>query len=206
MKHSKGNMGCSTKKLTWPTAQMKSLYMNKHSMGNKREDLEATVLPGHYDLIAITETWWDESHDWSVAINDYKLFRRERRGKKGGGIALYIRKSIQCEELSLKNSHEQIKSLWVRIRDRGNKGHLVVGVHYRPLDQWEPTDEAFFLQLWEASHSEALILLGDFSQPDICWKSSMVSCRQSRRSLECTEENFLSQVIDSPTDGMRYWT
>jgi len=29
----------------------------------------------------------------------------------------------------------------------------------------------------------------------------MVSCRQSRRLLECIEDNFLSQVIDSPSRG-----
>jgi len=36
-------------------------------------------------------------------------------------------------------------------------------------------------------------------QPDICWESSMGSCRQWRRLLECIEDNFLSQAIDSPT-------
>jgi len=29
----------------------------------------------------------------------------------------------------------------------------------------------------------------------------MASCRQSRRLLECIGDNFLSQVIDSPTRG-----
>jgi len=29
----------------------------------------------------------------------------------------------------------------------------------------------------------------------------MVSCRQSRRLLECIKDNFLSQVIDSPARG-----
>jgi len=145
------------------------------------------------------DSWWDESIDWSMAIDDYRLFRRDRRGKRVGGIALYIKKSIQCEELSLKNGHEQVESLWVRIRDRGNKGNLVVGVYYRPPDQGEPTDEAFFLQLQEALCSQFLILLGDFNHPDICWKSSTVSGRQSRRFLECTEDNFLHQEIDTPT-------
>jgi len=60
---------------------------------------------------------------------------------------------------------------------------------------------AFFLQLQEASQSQALVLLEDFNHPYICWKSSTASCRQSRRLLECTEDNFLSQVIDSPTRG-----
>jgi len=42
-----------------------------------------------------------------MAIEGYRQFRRDRQGKEGGGIALYIKKSIQCEELSLENSHEQ---------------------------------------------------------------------------------------------------
>jgi len=157
------------------------------------------VLLESYNLIALTETWWDEFHDWSVAINGYRLFRRDRQAKRGGGLALYIKKSIQCEELSLKNSDEQVESLWVR--DRGNKGNLVVGVCYTPPDQGEPTDEAFLLQLQEALRSQSLVLLGDFSHPDTCWKSSTVSNRKSRRFLECMEDNFLSQVIDTPIQG-----
>ncbi|KAK4806761.1 hypothetical protein QYF61_005557 [Mycteria americana] len=149
----------------------------------------------------VSETWWDESHDWSVAIDGYRLFRRDRQGRRGRGVALYIKKWIECEELSLKNSHKQVKSLWVRIRDRSNKGNLVVAVYYRPPDQGEPTDEAFFLQLQEASCLQALVLLGDFNHPNICRKSSKASCRQSRRLLECTEDNFLTQVIDTPTQG-----
>jgi len=79
--------------------------------------------------------------------------------------------------------------------------NLVVGVYYRPPDQRELINTAFFLQLQEASHLQTLTLLGDFYHPDICWKSSMASCRQPRRLLECTEDNFLSQVIDTPTRG-----
>jgi len=45
------------------------------------------------------------------------------------------------------------------------------------------------------------MLLGDFNHPYISSKSSVESCRQSRRLLECIEDNFLSQVIDSPTRG-----
>jgi len=75
----------------------------------------------------------------------------------------------------------------------------VVGVYYKPPDQGEPNDEAFFLQLQEILRSQSLVLLGDFSHPNICWKSSTVSCRQSRRLLECTEDKFLNQARESPT-------
>ena len=62
-KYLKGIKGCSSKKVTQPTAQPKCLYTNARSMGNKQEELEATVLLESYDLVAITETWWDKSHD-----------------------------------------------------------------------------------------------------------------------------------------------
>ena len=83
--------------------------------------------------------------------------------------------------------------------------NLVIGVYYRPPDQGEPVDEVYLLQLQEALRSQSLVLLGDFSHPDIYWKSSMASCRQSRKLLECIEDNFLSQLIAIP-EGMQYWT
>jgi len=32
-------------------------------MDNKQGDLEASVLVENYDLVAVSENWWDESHD-----------------------------------------------------------------------------------------------------------------------------------------------
>ena len=79
--------------------------------------------------------------------------------QRGRGIALHIKKSVQCEELSLNNNHKQVESLWVRIRDRGNKGTFVVGVYYSVPDQGEHADKAFFLQFQEALRSQALVPL-----------------------------------------------
>jgi len=51
VKYPKGNKGCSSKKVTQPTVQMKCLYTNAHNMGNKQEELEATMLLESYDLV-----------------------------------------------------------------------------------------------------------------------------------------------------------
>jgi len=64
--------------VTRPSAQLKCLYTTAHSMCNKQEELEATMLLESYDLVAITETWWDEFRNWSAAIDGYRLFRRDR--------------------------------------------------------------------------------------------------------------------------------
>lgn len=75
---------------------------------------------------------------------------------------------IECEELSLKNSHKQLESLWVRIKDQGSKGNILVGVYYRLSSQGEAIDEPLLLQLQKALHSQALVLLGEFNHSDIC--------------------------------------
>ncbi|GAB0206587.1 hypothetical protein GRJ2_003124300 [Grus japonensis] len=78
-------------------------------------------------------------------------------------------------------------------------GDTVVGVYYRPPDQEEEVDEAFCRQLIVASRSQALVLMGDFNHPDICWKDNTARHAQSRRFLQSIDDNFLTQVVEEPT-------
>jgi len=39
------------------TAQLKCVYSNARSMGNKQEELEAIAQQDGYNMVAITETW-----------------------------------------------------------------------------------------------------------------------------------------------------
>ncbi|GAB0192581.1 hypothetical protein GRJ2_003481800 [Grus japonensis] len=70
--------------------KLKCLYANARSMGNKQEELETCARLQGYDLIGITETWWDRSYDWSVGMEEYRLFRKDRQGRQGGGVTLYV--------------------------------------------------------------------------------------------------------------------
>ncbi|KAK4810586.1 hypothetical protein QYF61_007323 [Mycteria americana] len=180
-------------KETRTAAQLKCLYTNARSMGNKQEELEAIVHQENYDMVAITETWWDDSHNWSAAIDGYKLFKRDRQGRRGGGVALYVRECL--DSLELNDGDDRVGCLWVRIRGKANKADIVVGACYRPPNQDEETDEIFYKQLGEASRSLALVLGGDFNLPDVCWKYNTAERKQSRRFLECVaDDNFLTQV------------
>ncbi|KAK4832250.1 hypothetical protein QYF61_021602 [Mycteria americana] len=118
-------------------------------MGNKQQELEAIVQQEKCDIVAVTETWWDDSCNWSAAMDGYKLFRRQRQG--------------------------------------------------RPPNQDEETDEIFYKQLGEVSRLLALVLVGDFNLPDVCWKYNAVERKQSRRFLKCVEDdNFLIQLVREP--------
>ncbi|PKU32319.1 adaptin ear-binding coat-associated protein 1 [Limosa lapponica baueri] len=182
-----------TKKVVGLVAQLKCFYTNAGSMGNKQEELEAIVQQESYDVVAIMETWWDDSHDWSAAMDGYKLFRRDRQGRRGEGVALYVRESYECRELIEGNS--RVECLWVRIRGRASKTDIVVGVCYRPPNQDLEVDDIFYKQLGEVSRSLALLLVGDFNLPDINWAHNTAEREQSRRFLECVEDNFLTQLV-----------
>ncbi|GAB0182918.1 hypothetical protein GRJ2_000757100 [Grus japonensis] len=105
-------------------------------------------------------------------------------------------------------------SAWGRVRSqprpygsglKGRQGEetlqsdLIVGICYRPPNQEDQADEALYRQIGTASHSQALVLMGDFNHPNICWRDNTAGHKQSRRFLECIDDNFLLQVTEEPT-------
>jgi len=44
-------------------AQLRCIYTSAGSMDKNQEELEAIMWKANYDLVDITETWWDCSHD-----------------------------------------------------------------------------------------------------------------------------------------------
>ena len=88
---------------------------------------------------------------------------------------------------------ESTESLWVRIKGRAGTGDIIVGVCYRPPDQEDQADEALYRQIGAASCSQALVLMGDFNHPDICWRDNTAGHKQSRRFLECVDDTSFSK-------------
>ena len=149
-------------------AQLRCLYTNAHSMGDKQEELEAMVQQQSCDVIAITEMWWDNSQSWSTALDGHKLFRRDRKGSRGGVVALYIREAFGA--IGIEMNDDGVECLWVRIKGKADKADILLGVCYRPPSQGEEADNFFYKQLGNISGSSALVLVGKFKLPDICWE------------------------------------
>jgi len=68
------------RKLASSGAQPKCLYANACRIGNKQEELETCVCLQGYGCIGITETWWDGFYNWSVGMEGYRSFRKDRQG------------------------------------------------------------------------------------------------------------------------------
>ncbi|GAB0205823.1 hypothetical protein GRJ2_003047900 [Grus japonensis] len=156
-------------------AQLKCLYTNAWSMGNEQEDLDTCAYLQGYDLIGIMETWWDGSYDWSVGMEGYRLFRKDRQGRGGGGVTLYVNDQLECMELHLGMDEEPTESLWVRIKGSTGTGDIIAGVCYRPPAQGDRVDEALYRQIGAASHSQALATQQGTSNPGSSWNALMIT-------------------------------
>lgn len=73
------------------SSHLKFVYTNVCSLGSKEEKLELCAQSESYDIIENTGTWWENSHDQKTTIEGYKLFWEDRREKRGGGLALYVK-------------------------------------------------------------------------------------------------------------------
>ena len=60
-----------------------------------------TTLDSMFDVIALTETWLNDNDSDYFNLDGYELVSCSRSSKKGGGVGLYIRNSMQHKYLPL---------------------------------------------------------------------------------------------------------
>ncbi|PKU48451.1 rna-directed dna polymerase from mobile element jockey- hypothetical protein [Limosa lapponica baueri] len=104
-----------------------------------------------YDIIGITETWWDNSHDWRIVMDGYRLFHKDRQERRARGVTLYVKESLEFIEVNYDGCGSPIECLWVKIRGVASKEKLTVGISYRPSNQDNKANEAIFGSLKQAS-------------------------------------------------------
>jgi len=110
---------------------------------------------------------------------------------------VYVRECF--DYLNVNDSDDRVECLWVRIREQATKAGIMAAVCYRPPSQDKVADKVLYKQLGEVSQLLALVLMGDFNLPEVCWKYNRAERKQSRRLLECLERNFLTQLMGEPT-------
>ena len=123
---------------------------NIQSRINKRAELEVVVNEKEPHIIAITETWCNQSIlDSEVAIEGYSMFRLDKGtiSGKGGGVILYIHDSmsaVACHEIQ---NHNFDSSVWCMIKLERNE-NLLVGLCYRsPNDSTEENNKRLLDQM-----------------------------------------------------------
>lgn len=87
------------------------------------------------------------------------LFRRDRQGRRGRGVALCVTEELECLELTAGNG--AVESLWIRVKRQTNNADVTVGVCSGPPSQDSDTDKLFFEEL----RGDSLVNCPDELQP-----------------------------------------
>ena len=75
-------------------AGYRCVSLNARSIVNKKNELSIMVEDIHPHLIRITESWAStDIKDAELGLAGYVMFRRDRIGRRGGGVILYVKDS-----------------------------------------------------------------------------------------------------------------
>lgn len=115
-------------------------------------------------LIGIAETWLKPSNtNKSVELSEYTIVRSDRSSKtkkRGGGVALYVKKGLKHTVVARPKTGSEIDFLFLKLQTL----NLVCGIVYRPPD----SDMILMNEVYElvsniSSTEPNIILMGDFN-------------------------------------------
>jgi len=184
---------------------LRCLQTNARSIFNKFSELQLLVSQYNPHIIGITETWLDSSiKDSEIHLDNYTIFRNDRSVSCGGGVLLYIDKSLSCSPCQRLETVNFNESLWCLISLPANNT-LLVGLVYRSPSSNESNNSKLLDIIHTISLQQRfnqLLLIGDFNLPDIVWTNHYGSSSPtsfSAKFLDSIQDSFLSQHTTQPT-------
>lgn len=140
-------------------------------------------------IAVITETHFKQKHtDSVIGIDGYTVFRRDRTGRRGGGVALYVQSDIVSSIWSPSSvDNRALELLWVRV----GVSLFIAALYHPPRPVYSTSDLLCHVErcVAELSHDYPLaeiVLAGDLNQlPD----------------HDVVERTGLTQIVRQPTRG-----
>ena len=147
----------------------------------------------------MTETWLSEEiSDNYVSLLNFSLFRKDRT-TRGGGIAMYVKSSIQCKILDIIKPPDMItEDMWIQLRPTNlprQISSILIGVIYHPPRATADDSNMLYdyiqntVDTYLVDHPDSLVcIVGDFNP-----NSTHIS--QRRFKHQCG----LSQIVETLT-------
>ena len=181
---------------------------------NKFDLFNVLVSSYCFDLIAVTESWSRaEIGESELAIPNYSMFRADRRNRRGGGTALYVRNCFEASSIeNLNDNYDDI--VGCRLKLKGNE-RLTVICAYRSDSNTPQQNNNLLASIRQClSQSSQSLLVGDFNFREIDWSSFMWPAKcdafmelvldysLSQHVLEATRQHNVLDLVFSTEEGM----
>ena len=117
------------------TDRISIIHLNCRSIKSNFDSINQYLhkIKSNFDVIALSETWLSIYNDLNhFKISNYIMYNTCRSDRCGGGVALYIKQSLQCSLIKQFSTSIPmlLEQLAVEITIQGNK-NIVIGCMYR---------------------------------------------------------------------------
>lgn len=156
---------------------MKLSMFNARSLVNKLKELHCYLSLCKHDIVCVTETWLSSNIGDCVLVGntDYSIYRKDRCGRHGGGVCIFVRNSsVKSFRVGLQPIYDNLELIAIDVLCCTGKFRLVVG--YRPptSSERDTADLAYTKILCDCLDSlyppnTAFLICGDFNLPKINW-------------------------------------
>ena len=182
-------------------AGLKCVSLNARSIMNKKSELNIIVNDSDPHIIGITESWANKDiTDAELGLEGYVMFRKDRMGRRGGGVLLYVKDTIPAYEIQLREEADCEEAIWCKLVT----GHKTVtmGVVYRCPNITKESNEKIQNAIREVSKGDC-IAIGDFNHGNIQWDTLESTGVEDQQFMCLIQDNFLIQHVLEPTRGGR---
>ena len=130
----------------------------------------------------------------------YVMFRKDRMGRRGGGVLLYIKETIPAYEVQLQEESDCNEAIWCKLVT----GHttVTIGVVYRCPNITKQNNEKIHNAISEVSKGDCIIM-GDFNHGNIKWDTMQSTGVEDQKCLCLVQDNSLTQHVLEPTRATR---
>jgi hypothetical protein len=138
------------------------IHINPGSLKPHISEVSSLVHSVNVDLIAVSETWFNgKINDNLVNIPGFRLIRHDRKKKRGGGVAIYVRQTLKVSLLDKSHSNSTTEFLAIQL-DACDNRKLAFCVAYNPPSNTRLNP--LLNQLSKLSQKfEDCIVVGDFN-------------------------------------------
>ena len=128
------------------------------------------------------------------------MFRKDRMGRRGGGVLLYIKETIPAYEVQLHEEADYNEAICCKLVT----GHttVTIGVVYRCPNITKENNEKRHNAISEVSKGDCIIM-GDLNHGNITWDTLQSTGVEDQKVLCLVEDNFLTQHVLEPTRATR---
>ena len=131
------------------------MCLHARSIINKKNELDIMVDEIQPHIIGITESLANNDiTDAEVGLEGYVMFRKDRMGRRGGGVLLYIKETMPAYEVQLQEEAYCNEAIWCTLVT----GHtpVTIGVVYSCPNITKENNEKIHNTISEVSKGDLL--------------------------------------------------